>query len=781
MEKILDGVQELLDRVNNYALATCGGCGLPQIEKDRGRLEPGLQQVFSVKPLGLAGEDVEAQRATERGATLLHEGRVDEALRELHDAKRRAPHSHEARNNLGCAYYERGDEDASVHWYREAHRLAPHSDTATLALAFLEQRNGHASDAQWLLVNFLQEVDPNHAGALRQLAKLQQVHGHWQQAAGTYRKLMAAEPQNPEWRNHLQRCLERGGFADDASQVETVAPSKHMSRDYEKAFDKAAAEMGGGLERQIKEARSLQETGHPVAALAAFRGLLRSAPNPAASVQVMFGIVDCMVDLEQLEGAVDTLKQALRTQPDDAEVNLRMAELLLVAGQTPQSAEPYMRVAMSARADGSLRHRLMCVTAEAALAKEDYKQALSSASEAVRLDASSAQALIVLGTARLQVAEYGPALRALTAAIDASHGQNGPEAKRRRVKAHTLCAQVHERQRQFAQAIEQAQRALELNPQFESAHVVRAMALHQSGRAREAALELEAVLQRSPQHAGALLQLGYLQLCQGDARAVSTLDVAAFGVNASGSTLGSAKVYLALASDLHPERSSRGRPEQVLREGLAEHKNLQCVWQEIEHGLGARQPLAAVQKLRGICDLDLSSSQARQLLRLLAQAFGRSDLAHAASSLGRDGSVERAKGGPSGAGSRAGSVPPNRWAPTTGMYAGVTPPVGGGLDSLPQSRPGTASRQRSSSPGGARLHHVPRHNGSLTQTMASSDGPFGPSTNSFAFGSSGPTTSSFAFGGSGPTGSSFAFGGSRNMTPLRGRSMSPAHGFHVQY
>eukprot|EP00969_Alexandrium_andersonii_P008278 360431-Alexandrium_andersonii.AAC.1 len=40
-------------------------------------------------------------------------------------------------------------EDAALHWFREGHRLAPHDETATLALALLEQRCHQLADAQW--------------------------------------------------------------------------------------------------------------------------------------------------------------------------------------------------------------------------------------------------------------------------------------------------------------------------------------------------------------------------------------------------------------------------------------------------------------------------------------------------------------------------------------------------------------------------------------------------------------------------------------------------------
>lgn len=133
---------------------------------------------------------------------------------------------------------------------------------------------------------------------------------------------------------------------------------------------------------------------------------------------------------------------------------------------------------------------------------------------------------------------------------------------------------------------------------------------------------------RNPKHIAAQLQLGYLHLTTGNAGAVaiSMLERVAGSSSASRSARGAAKVYLSLALDR--ERASwqqdygHSQPEQLLREGLALHKNLQCVWQEIDKEASADRPLLAVQRLRGVCDLDLTSVQARQLLQLLLRTAG---------------------------------------------------------------------------------------------------------------------------------------------------------------
>jgi len=116
--------------------------------------------------------------------------------------------------------------------------------------------------------------------------------------------------------------------------------------------------------------------------------------------------------------------------------------------------------------------------------------------------------------------------------------------------------------------------------------------------------------------------------------------------------LGTAKVYLALALDSHEGQRGRRRSDQLGREGLHLHNNLEHVWQEVESKF-ANQPQAAVQRLRGICDLDLTSAQARLLCNILARATDRRDLNTSSFYL---------PARPPGTG-RTGSIPPERRAP----------------------------------------------------------------------------------------------------------------------
>jgi len=184
---------------------TCGACS-SQPEPRQSDEEFGY--IFTLQPLSSTAQP-EAVEATQRGVRLLGEGRIEHALNELHSAEKMAPTHYQVHCNLGCIYHERGDDEEALQWFREAHRLGPRNETPTLALALLEQQCGHLEESQWLLVNFLQEVNSSSVNVLRQLARLYEQRKNWSRAAGCYRRLVNADPSNDEWPTLLQYCLEQ--------------------------------------------------------------------------------------------------------------------------------------------------------------------------------------------------------------------------------------------------------------------------------------------------------------------------------------------------------------------------------------------------------------------------------------------------------------------------------------------------------------------------------------------------------------------------------------------
>jgi len=277
------------------------------------------------------------------------------------------------------------------------------------------------------------------------------------------------------------------------------------------------------------------------------------------------------------------------------------------------------------------------------------------------------KAMLVLAEVRIQFADYEAALRALSSAEQALRKEQRAVARPLLAQAHSLAAKAQERLRRFPEALEEARRALELDPSQSTARLARAMAMQQTGLAKDAEVELRDLHRRNPQDSEVCVLLGYLQLCLGNSSATTTLQDAVAQTSSRAlrkSLAGMAKIYLALALDSQELGDSQVRAEQLVREGLGLHRNLQHVWRAQEKLLPQQQPpyTAAVQQLRGICDLDLTTLQARRLLALLARCSGRHELVRPLASTGA-------------CGARAGSMPPpnRQWVPSRAGSQAPTP------------------------------------------------------------------------------------------------------------
>lgn len=477
-----------------------------------------------------------------------------------------------------------------------------------------------------------------------------------------------------------------------------------------------SAERGGSADRgrgrscsagpvmSLQQADELRARGQLQEAYSAYR---KSLDADTSSMEALRGVVYCLLDTGHGKTAIEAAKRLQAMRPTDAEANLLLAEALLAAGYPARQAISYLQLASDAlspiRDCQGLRVRVLVAQAKVALFEEDFRKALNLVSEAVRMDGGDPKALLVLGDVRLKVADYEPALRALSNAEAALRKEPRAVARPLLARAHGLASRAQERLRRFPEAMEEARRALELDPSQYDARMARALALHQSSRNSEAITELQELLRRHSRSIEVALQLGYVQLSAGDPNAANTLQEAVARASAEPvprSLAGSANIYLALALDSQERAASQNRAEQLARDGLALHRNLEHVWRAQEKALPQQQPpyTAAVQQLRGICDLDLTSLQARRLLALLARASGRQGLVRPLASTGAWGGSAGGSAPSSQPNSRPGSVPPpsRHWAPwDRNGSAAVTP--SGGRSSSPRQWPSPGHLQPPSS------------------------------------------------------------------------------------
>jgi len=407
------------------------------------------------------------------------------------------------------------------------------------------------------------------------------------------------------------------------------APSPQRTASPAAARDASSAEA---------EAKQLRESGSVAAALAIYSKLKEIRPLSAA---VLSGLACCHSDQGNFDLALEVLDELLALERENSGVEhhmLKVEVLLARALYQPTSsnfgaevARHLERVAASpAASDGPMRLRLLCAAASMASWREEHHKALSLACQALIVDASSPQPLLLISTIHLRLGEHRPALRSLAKAmtqLSMPAGKHLLPASRWRALAHATAAEACERLRQYQDAATQAEASLSMDSQLPLARLMKAKALHHSGCSGAALAELSSMLEQHPQHSQAQLLLGYLQLSSGDPMAVTTLNELSRLQGLSRSIAGAAKIYLALALSFHPCGSHHDLARGFALQGLRLHASLQSTWTEIEKR--QRGPVEAARRLRRVTDLDLTCPQSRELAYLLAVATDDAKLSEA--------------------------------------------------------------------------------------------------------------------------------------------------------
>lgn len=181
---------------------------------------------------------------------------------------------------------------------------------------------------------------------------------------------------------------------------------------------------------------------------------------------------------------------------------LERAFLLLSQGRTAL-AEREARAALATDPDDAQAHAVLAL---ALLGREQHREAEEAARQAIALAPDLALAhyalgAVRLGQGRLKDAE-APCAEALRLERDAVH--------------HWLLGRLRLAQSRWAEALEQADRGLALDPEHGGCLDLRATALIQLGRHDEAEATLQGALERDPEDASAHTNRGWLRLHRAD-------------------------------------------------------------------------------------------------------------------------------------------------------------------------------------------------------------------------------------------------------------------------
>jgi len=273
------------------------------------------------------------------------------------------------------------------------------------------------------------EIDPRHAEAQYQLARIHQWAGQFDQAIKWIEKAKAAEPGNAIFCNTLGNLQYARGALDDAWESYSRAAS--LKENFAEAYVNLAmilcrrGQIAEGIQL-LKQAitvdprqyeahhnlgNALQERGDPEAAAASYRTALEIKPD-APETYYLLGT--SLQDLRRFDEAEHAYRQAIQLNPDHSEAYYRLGRVMFETDRL-KDASIFLSHATRLRSDFSEAYIGLGVVA---LAQQELDDAVSSFDRAIVLDPSSADAHNNLGQCFRRLGQIDKAVASCRRALD---------------------------------------------------------------------------------------------------------------------------------------------------------------------------------------------------------------------------------------------------------------------------------------------------------------------------------------------------------------------------
>lgn len=181
-------------------------------------------------PAGYAASDEAVQR-NNLGASLLQQGKMDEAIAEFQKAVDLDPKYAAAHLNLAYAYDRQGQVDMAIARYQKVIDLQPENLFAHNNLGVLYDKQGRYEEAIEAFEQALQ-IDPSDATALQNLENAKKSRGIVEERAERFtqaRKEVEARPDDPRAAYELGRLHASFGEKDEA--LEWIAKALELGFD----------------------------------------------------------------------------------------------------------------------------------------------------------------------------------------------------------------------------------------------------------------------------------------------------------------------------------------------------------------------------------------------------------------------------------------------------------------------------------------------------------------------------------------------------------------------
>jgi tetratricopeptide (TPR) repeat protein len=340
------------------------------------------------------------------GAVLLQQGRVEEAIADAREALRINPDFAEAHGDLANDLIQQGRIEQAIAEFRKAIQINPAYATAhsNLGNALLQQ--GRTGDAIAEYREALR-IDPTIATADYDLGNALLQQGRTDDAIAAYREALRVNPALAEARANLGNALIRQGRTDDA-----IAEFRRATQ-INPTDAKARYNLGNALLQQ----------GGAEEAIAQFRDALRI--NPAfAEAHGNLGVA--LLQQGQTEDAIAQLREAVRINPAYAEAHYNLGNALLRDGQAAEAIPQIQKALELQPANLAIQNTLAWILATASQPSlRDGPRAVELAAQASQAAAGSNPVILrTLAAAYAQAGQFPNAVQTAQKALQLAPAQS---------------------------------------------------------------------------------------------------------------------------------------------------------------------------------------------------------------------------------------------------------------------------------------------------------------------------------------------------------------------
>jgi tetratricopeptide (TPR) repeat protein/serine/threonine protein kinase len=435
--------------------------GLGNALQDMGREDEAI--VEYTKAIGLDPKNAMAH--SNLGIALRRKGLVDEGIAEHRKAVEFDPKDAKAHHNLGNALLDKGRVDEAIAEYKKAIELDPKFAFPHIGLGVALATKGLVDES---VIKFRKaiELDPNSADAqynlgiaLCQQGKLDEAVAEYRKAVAEYRKAIKLDPKYAEVHCNLGNILYRQKKLDEAvaEYKKAIALNPKSSAAYnglgnalngQKNFDAAitayrkaidldpkngAAHFNlgltlrgqGKLDEAITEFRKVCELdpknisahynlGHALhaqkkwdEAIAYYKKAIELDPKCAP---IHRNLILALQGKGRVDDAIAERKKLIELDPKNAAEHYYLGNDLKAKGDLDGAERAYRE---AVRLDGNHHGAAIDALAELLLSRGNWKEAIATAREAVKLAPQSDFAWQVLGWAHYRVGEWNASIAAL--------------------------------------------------------------------------------------------------------------------------------------------------------------------------------------------------------------------------------------------------------------------------------------------------------------------------------------------------------------------------------